>query len=689
MPMADPPPRPRPPKPEGVPQKRPYDERATRHAWERFVIGSDEPPGLSIRQVIEQSWARSAAAGVDARGRGAPLSATEDALQRLRHRHRDLLAAAEPTFERAARLLEETAAMVILTNHEGVILETVGDRRTIDAGREIHLELGGNWHEGAAGTNGIGTALSTGQPVFVHAAEHFCAGVKSWTCAGAPVRDPVDRRVIGLVDISGPESIFQRHNLALSVVAAEQIERALGEQAKLERLMLLEACLATMPTGGGSDGIIVLDRQGRVIHLTERARALHAGGGASQPLQLGQQLVDLGQASSDEDILGRLPASLRPQWLQPLLIGGELSGVLLIYAGRGRPAKAVPSAPGLALPSLPRAPVILGESATLQQAVWRAQRLAQGRGSVLIEGETGVGKELFAQLIHSVGGRTGREPFIAVNCGAFAKDLLGTELFGHVAGAFTGATREGRPGRFELADGGTLCLDEIGELPLDLQPYLLRVLEEQVVYRLGDSKPRPVDVRLVALTNRNLKQEVAAGRFRRDLYYRIGAATITIPPLRARLADLPLLIEHFNRLFASRYGLAPLRLAPEVLAALARYGWPGNVRELRNLIESLTLMSTDRMITLADLPADITEPWTEPPTEPWPLPDGLAPLASDQAAVTPGRAAVDPVSLETAERQLIGQALARCAGNCSKAAQALGISRSTLYRKMRHYGLQR
>jgi DNA-binding NtrC family response regulator len=226
-----------------------------------------------------------------------------------------------------------------------------------------------------------------------------------------------------------------------------------------------------------------------------------------------------------------------------------------------------------------------------------------------------------------------------------------------------------------------LCLDEIGELPLELQPYLLRVLEEQVVYRLGDSKPRPVDVRLVALTNRNLKQEVAAGRFRRDLYFRIGAATITIPPLRARLADLPLLVEHFNQLFAARYGLAPLRLEPAALSAFADYGWPGNIRELRNLIESLTLMSTDRIVRLADLPPDLTEPdavLDEPPP---------MPAASWQAP--PDRPAAAPVSLEAGERQLISQALERCGGNFSKAAAALGISRSTLYRKLRHYGLPR
>ncbi len=178
-----------------------------------------------------------------------------------------------------------------------------------------------------------------------------------------------------------------------------------------------------------------------------------------------------------------------------------------------------------------------------------------------------------------------------VNCGAIAKELFGGELFGHMPGAFTGASRDGRPGKFELADGGVLCLDEIGEMPLDIQPYLLRVLEDRIVYRIGDSKGRPVDVDLVALTNRDLKAEVEAGRFRRDLYYRIGTVTISVPPLRERGDDVALLVEHFNRQIATqtRPGAAASSPTP-VMTALLAYAWPGNVRELKNLIVRLHLV---------------------------------------------------------------------------------------------------
>jgi len=206
---------------------------------------------------------------------------------------------------------------------------------------------------------------------------------------------------------------------------------------------------------------------------------------------------------------------------------------------------------------------------TLCCAIERARQLVGKRVAVLIEGETGVGKELFARALH--GEERRNTPFIAFNCAATSKELLGDELFGHVRGAFTGATTEGRAGRFELADGGTLCLDEIGDTPLALQPVLLRALEEGVIYRLGDSQPRHVNVRLLALTNRNLLEEVEAGRFRRDLYHRISVTRLRIPPLRERPADIELLVERFNRQSAQRHAVPEKRFGAQVMELLNAY----------------------------------------------------------------------------------------------------------------------
>lgn len=658
--------------------ERAYDETMTMQAWERFLTGKDDRTRLPVREIIERSWTRSASSGVDARASATPDVADEGRIGQCRHQNRHLLAAADTAFQHAASLLEETAAMVVLTDKNGIILDARGDNRTLDAGHGINLAPGGNWNEEVVGTNGIGTALSTGQPVFVHAAEHFCEGIKAWTCAGAPIRDPLDQSIVGLVDISGPPEIFRRHNVALAVLAAEKIELALGEHARVERLRLLEACLSTMPVGTGTDGVVVLDRDGRIIHLNDQSLPLRAKIAEGFDLRVGSRLVDLDDTISDQDIVDRLPEALRPSWLKPLQVGSDMSGAILIYTASGkRLRKESPPTASIIMPAHPRPPEILGDSERLQIAISQAKRAAMGRTSVLVAGETGVGKELFAHLIHATGSTSSKAPFVAFNCGAVSKDLLGAELFGHVAGAFTGAAKEGRAGRFELAHGGTLCLDEIGEMPLDLQPYLLRVLEEGAVYRLGDGKPRPIDVRLVALTNRHLKDEVAAGRFRQDLYFRISTVTLDIPPLRERATDIDRLIDYFNRMFAAKYGVEMLTIDQDVWRALRLHDWPGNVRELRNLIESLILMSTDRKVGLADLPDDIRHAAANDA--------GGVDLEGDMEMVQISSHA----SLEDTERQAIEHAIEFGSHNLSLVAKKLKISRSTLYRKMKQYGLQR
>jgi two-component system NtrC family response regulator len=296
---------------------------------------------------------------------------------------------------------------------------------------------------------------------------------------------------------------------------------------------------------------------------------------------------------------------------------------------------------------------IIGNAPAILRLRDMVRRLAPTNVSVVILGPTGTGKELVARALHRCSRRAGG-PFVPVHCGALAAELLESELFGHVRGAFTGALHEGRLGRFELAHGGILCLDEIGELPLDMQPVLLRVLEEGVVYRVGDTQGRPVDIRLIAMTNRNLRCEVAAGRFRADLFYRLSVTSIEIPPLRDRAGDAALLIAHFNNTLSQKHDIPPLRFASEALQALEAYAWPGNIRELRNVVEGL-LLTGAHDITPDDLPAEISASKPAPPS----------------------------LRLEDTARAAMLQAINSCDGNLSEAARQLGISRSTLHRRMR------
>ncbi|MGY3617178.1 sigma-54-dependent Fis family transcriptional regulator [Bradyrhizobium sp. USDA 10063] len=656
-------------------QGRPYDEGETNRAWENFLTFGDlRRENAPVRGVIEESWQRSVQSGVNAHCKGSNLVASPDDLYELRLKNDDLLGSSAETFRRVAEVLGDAATMVVITDRNGVVLDVGGDQRTIDAGHDIRLEVGAAWGETVTGTNGIGTALVTGKPVHVHAAEHFSEGIKAWTCVGSPIRSPIDGSIIGIVDFSGPQAIFHRHNVALAVVAANHIELALSEKIRIERMQLLEASISRMPGMNSADGVVILDRFGRVVHHNDMASVRWRRIAQSRDLSLGAQLFAGSDGFLVKDLANEPPEELREQRIEPLVVDGVVKGAMLVLASRPRvnfAASQMSPAAHAALMSAKEA--IVGCSEALLETVDKVERAALGRTAILLEGETGVGKELFARLVHAASQKTGKEPFVAFNCGAVSKELLGGELFGHAPGAFTGATREGRPGRFEFANGGVLSLDEIGELPLDLQPYLLRVLEERVVYRLGDSKPRPVDVRLVASTNRNLKQEVAEGRFRKDLYFRIGVVKFIIPPLRERSGDVEILIDHFNRQFAATYSTEPLRFEAATMELLRRYSWPGNVRELRNLIENLVLMTLTGIVTPRDLPEDFREAAAQPLQARLPAEHGPA-LGGDEIA-----------RFDEMERRAIERAVANAGGNIAAAAEKLGLSRATLYRKLHQY----
>jgi two-component system NtrC family response regulator len=291
-------------------------------------------------------------------------------------------------------------------------------------------------------------------------------------------------------------------------------------------------------------------------------------------------------------------------------------------------------------------------------------RVAGTDATALILGESGTGKELVARAIHYNSGRADG-PFVAVNCGAIPRELVEAELFGSRKGAFTGATRD-RRGRFELAGGGTLFLDEICELPLDLQVKLLRVLDERLVTPVGAEEALPVDARVIAASNRSLDAAVADGDFRDDLYYRLNVVAISVPPLRKRIEDIPLLVEHFLR----KLGKADCEVAPEVWAVLERHPWPGNVRQLENAIErAIVLQARPGRLRVEDLPPELSAQQSGPA-----LPEGEFP---DEG-----------ISLEKAEKRLIEMALAKADGNQTKAAQLLDISRHTLIYRMQKHGLR-
>jgi len=305
-------------------------------------------------------------------------------------------------------------------------------------------------------------------------------------------------------------------------------------------------------------------------------------------------------------------------------------------------------------------PQIVAESPVMKSVLNLVERIGPADANVLITGENGTGKEVITRLLHSISSRRSK-PLISLNAGALAEGVFESELFGHVRGAFTDAKAD-RVGRFELADGGTLFLDEIGNVPLNLQPKLLRVLETGDFERVGSSKTQKVNVRLLSATNADLHAEVAQGRFRQDLLFRLNTVEIRLPPLRDRIEDIPVLAEHFLKLHRERYRRPIMGFTPEALDALRQHLWPGNVRELDHVIERAVLMSPGQIVTAFDLALEAT-------------PDARL------------SARLEEMSLEDAERLLIKKALARFEGNANRAAEALGLSRSALYRRLQKYGL--
>ena len=305
-------------------------------------------------------------------------------------------------------------------------------------------------------------------------------------------------------------------------------------------------------------------------------------------------------------------------------------------------------------------PQIVAESAAMKNVLKLVERIGPSDANVLITGENGTGKEVITRALHAISPRQAK-PLISVNAGALAAGIFESELFGHVRGAFTDAKTD-RVGRFELADGGTLFLDEIADVPLALQPKLLRVLETGEFERVGSSKTRKINVRVLSATNADLNAEVAEGRFRQDLRFRLNTVEIDLPPLRERREDIPALAEHFLRQHRERYQRQITGLSPEAFEALRVHSWPGNVRELDHVIERAVLMSSNSLITAFDLALQNTP----------------------EAQVS---ARLEEMSLEDAEQLLIRKALARFEGNANRAAEALGLSRSALYRRLQKYGL--
>jgi sigma-54 dependent transcriptional regulator, acetoin dehydrogenase operon transcriptional activator AcoR len=624
-----------------------------REARRQLLALGDLASGL-IDPGLQASWRRSREFGLapDGRTPGAPHASGAQLARALEHRHA-LVAHARPVMEFLCAQIRDSDSMVILADPQGMLLHAQGDVDFADKAARVALRPGAIWHEQWRGTNAIGTALAAGSAVVVHGAEHFLERNAFLTCAAAPIADAAGQ-LLGVLDISGDQRGYHRHTLGLVRSAACMIEHQLFEAQHGSALRLR---LHAQPEGLGTvtEGLLALSEDGWIIGANRVALAMlglprHAIGtlDIERALSVGlPALLNSGRSA-------RLPTAVRRDDGSVLWVRVD-SGRTGLCAGGSAPVPARPRpAPADALAALDT-----GDGA-MQAVIGRARRVIDKPIALLLQGESGVGKELFARACHGSGPRHAG-PFIAVNCAALPETLIEAELFGYRPGAFTGAGRDGAPGRIREAHGGSLFLDEIGDMPLAMQARLLRVLQERQVTPLGGGKPVAVDFQLICASHRRLREEVDAGRFREDLFYRINGLALPLPALRER-SDLNALVASMLR------ELAPgreMQLAPDVAAAFASFRWPGNLRQLCNVLRTACALVGDdeSLITWNHLPDDIAEELIGQPLQ-----------RSVQDSDT---------DLRLQAGRCVQQAVRTSNGNLSEAARRLGISRNTLYRKLR------
>ncbi len=585
---------------------------------------------------IENSWRRCLISHkLDPARQGPPQTLTEAEVRHVAEPMEETIRLLTPELDDLARVLRDAGYCVNLADTNATMLFS---RLPAEADARMFMDwkiyTGSNFAETFEGTNGLGTCLAEQKPILVHRDEHFRAQWHMFSCAVAPLFDQAGR-LAGAVNITSCREDLERtaHQLALAVT----MEATRRMEGAIFRDYFRNAWIATVPGDGGS-GLLAYDDDRRIVGACRSARALLGltDGLIASGIDL-SRYIKLDHARGVDELVELRRADGRPL--------GQSHVVPPLRAKSSPPRRDVPVDRFDALHRL------AGGDPGLVKSVKRLRSIGDHNLPVLLHGETGVGKDVFARAIHAASNRA-RNNYVALNCAAMPESLIDAELFGYEAGAFTGARRDGSKGLIVQADGGTLFLDEIGDMPIALQTRLLRVLENREVWPLGALKPVPVDIRLISATHRDLGRMAEEGAFRADLYFRLRGMEVRLPALRER-ADRDDIIAQIAREEAPN-----CRLSAEAWALLSAYPYPGNMRQLRHVLRLAGCTAEDGVITDADL--------------------DLPPFG--------GRST--DIDLEAAERATIIEALRKHGGRVTEAARALKLSRATLYRKIKQLKIE-
>ena len=675
-----------------------YTEENERIYWEarkRFLL--DGTVSDAVDPGIAASWRRSAAYGVDAKA----TVLYHDRNMNVLTNGIELLNTRDAYFYLAeAELLSSIGEAIVFTDDHFDVFAIRGNRELKDELRAMNFRFGTNLAESNVGTTALSMSFFSGQEVWVCGSEHYMRALTKYICV-ANCSQANFKSTSGVLYpsmiIIPIEKYQEQYRFLFSYILSTHMYR---QRSLMNSNYLIYNSIINLMTEMNAIHYIALDNDNRIIDLSDgllnqlSLQYAHVIGSELRTVFpcLAQTMEEgkLGNSVKMTGCTNIMSPKLGSYYARCVEIrnDGDRIGKVVLMSSVPLGMKALPT--GNHIPATetdavervqmqPQAPHrsafsakytfndLCGSCQAFNEAVYRAQRVAKSDSSVLILGESGTGKELFAQAIHNASSRRGH-PFVSINCAAMPRELISSELFGYVEGAFTGARKNGAPGKIELANKGTLFLDEIGDMPLDLQVHLLKVLEDKAFTRLGDSKSKTVDIRVIAATNQDLNKLVREGAFRLDLYYRLNVFTLELPPLRGRVSDIPQLTRLFIKQCAQRLDKQVSDISPEALGAFMAYSWPGNLRELRNAVESSVNLAMNEEIMLSDIPTAILRA------------TGIHPenAASNSLLLTELNSAG-----KRAETEMILELMERYNGNKSMVAEKLGISRPALYRKLK------